>query len=390
MPGSSKTRYYEILGLNSSATDDDIKKGFKKMALKWHPDRNINNKTEAEKKFKEIAQAYEVLSDPKKKELYDQFGEDAFKPGFGVPGSDGAGMPYGFPGSSAAAGGFPGSGPGGAPFFFRSSTSQGAEDIFEEFFKSMGGFPGGNSRRGQGQHGGPQFFQFPTGGSTRQRNRGNPFQSPDFVDITSDRYTEPQQEHLFGSPWNQFQQQQQQQQQQGRKSTMIKRKLPLTLEELYTGTTKKLKVTRTLANSSREEKILTVEVKPGWKNGTKITFDDAGDEIQPGISQSICFEIEEKSHPIFKRDGDNLLATLTIPLGDALAGFQRNLTGLDHRQIPVSSQGIQPGSTLTLRGEGMPISKQPGKKGDLIISFNIQFPTNLTNEQKAQIKKIIP
>jgi len=130
---SSKTRYYNILGLTKEATEEDIKKAYKKEALKWHPDRNINRKEEAEKKFKELSEAYEVLSDKDKRELYDTYGEDAFKPGFGVPQNGGGGFPGG-------PGGFPGG------FHFRSSTNEGAEDIFKEFFAHMGGGGGGSGQ----------------------------------------------------------------------------------------------------------------------------------------------------------------------------------------------------------------------------------------------------
>ena len=173
--------------------------------------------------------------------------------------------------------------------------------------------------------------------------------------------------------------------------TVVKRKLPLTLEDLYTGTTKKLKVTRTLLNGAgKEEKVLSVNVKPGWKAGTKLTFENAGDEISPGMSQAICFEVEEKPHPTFKREGDNLSTTLNISLAEALAGFTKTVATLDGRNIPVTSTGgLQPHSTMSLPGEGMPNSKQPSRKGDLVINFNIQFPTHLSQAQKDQLRTIL-
>jgi curved DNA-binding protein CbpA len=114
--------YYAILGLPRTAKEEDIKKAFKKLALKWHPDRNPDNKKQAEEKFKEVAEAYEVLSDPKKREIYDKFGEEGLKAG--VDPNAAGGFPGGFPG------GF-GSFPGG--FTFRYSPSN-AEDIFAQFF----------------------------------------------------------------------------------------------------------------------------------------------------------------------------------------------------------------------------------------------------------------
>ena len=82
----SSTKFYDILGISKDASDNDIKRAYKKSALKYHPDRNPNNKEEAENKFKEIGKAYSVLSDPKKKQIYDQFGEDALNGDGGQPG----------------------------------------------------------------------------------------------------------------------------------------------------------------------------------------------------------------------------------------------------------------------------------------------------------------
>ena len=378
-PSSSKTRYYNTLGLTKEATEEDIKKAYKKEALKWHPDRNINRKEEAEKKFKELSEAYEVLSDKQKRELYDMYGEDAFKPGFGVPQSGGGGFPGG-------AGGFPGG------FHFRSSTNEGAEDIFKEFFAHMGGGGGGSGFGGFGMPGagaggrsgtrragpGPQMFFSSMGGAGMPRGGG----APDFVNLAdSDEDMDTDQDNFGGY----------RKQRQPEVPTVVKRKLPLSLEDLYTGTTKKLKVTRSLLNGAgREEKVLSVDVKPGWKAGTKVTFENAGDEISPGMSQAICFEVEEKAHPRFKREGDNLSTTLNISLAEALAGFTKTVATLDGRNVPVTSTGgLQPHSTMRLFGEGMPNSKQPSKKGDLVVNFNVQFPTHLSQAQKDQLRTIL-
>jgi DnaJ family protein B protein 4 len=177
----------------------------------------------------------------------------------------------------------------------------------------------------------------------------------------------------------------------------VKRQLPVSLEDLYTGTTKRLKVTRKVMDPStgrpsQTEKILTISIKPGWKAGTKIKFQGEGDELAPGgPSQDIEFILEEKPHPQFKREGDHLKTSVEIPLWEAICGFSRKISHLDGRSVEVSgAQGsvpVQPGHVIVLRGEGMPISKLPGKKGDLHVTVNVKFPSSVTEAQKKVIRE---
>ncbi|KAJ3247284.1 hypothetical protein HK104_007807 [Borealophlyctis nickersoniae] len=179
----------------------------------------------------------------------------------------------------------------------------------------------------------------------------------------------------------------------------VQRPLPVTLEDLFKGTTKRLKVTRrttspTSGAPSTTDKILTVNIKPGWKPGTKIKFAGEGDELPTGGSQDIEFVIEEKPHPRFKREGDNLKTEVEVDLWEALCGFTRRIPHLDDRVIPVSgAQGdkpVKPGEEIVVRGEGMPISKQPGKRGDLIVTVKVKFPERVTKEQKDLVKRAFP
>jgi len=386
--------YYQILGLGRSATEEDIKKAYKKLALRWHPDRNMDKKEEAEKKFKEIALAYEILSDPQKRQLYDQYGEEAFQGG----GGGGGGMPQS---SAEFAGAFP-----GRTFFFRSTNPRGAEEIFKEFFGSRNmddPFASHHRSRTRGRMGdeGPSSFTFSTGSSgTGGFNGfggfpgGFPTSTFEFEhagpgsDSSDDPDFEQQQQQNFdgrggfsSSGFGGFYSQQ---------PAVLKRKLLINLEELYTGCIKRLKVTRTKLDQTKEERILTVDVKPGWKSGTKVTFNDAGDEIRPGLSQALVFEIEEKPHPQFQRNGDDLHTTLNISLSEALSGFQKGLTSLDNRVIPISShKEVEPGQKMVVAGEGMPLFRNPQRKGDLIITFNILWPKNLSPEQKSLLRDIL-
>ncbi|KAF9430421.1 hypothetical protein BGZ76_000844 [Entomortierella beljakovae] len=346
--------YYGILGLSKDADENQIKKAYRKLALKYHPDKN--SAEEAKKKFHDISEAYEVLSDNNKKAIYDQYGEEGLK---GGPPGGGEGM-GGYPGGFS--GGFPGGG-GGHTFSF--SQGQGgaggfrptdAEDIFRQFFSSFGGGGGGGPGPGASM-GGDEHMD---GGIPRMRTRGQ-------------RPAPPPAE----------------------KPPALERPLALSLEDLQQGVTKRLKVTRKVNDDSGRSttKILTIDVKPGWKAGTKIRFPREGDEYPNGAIQDIVFIVEEKPHPTFKREGDDLIAPLELTLLEALTGFSKTIKTLDGKTLPVSTSGsrvIQPGQEERFPGEGMPISKKPGQKGDLIVQFNVKFPEQLTSVQKETLKKIFP
>lgn len=351
--------YYAILGVSKDAGEQDIKKAYKKMALKWHPDRNPNNKTEAEAKFKEIAEAYEVLSDAQKKEIYDKYGEAGLKGGMPAGGGGGeGGMPFGGM-------------PGGASFRF---TPRSAEDIFSQFFGASG------FGRGGGGGGGLHFFNMGGGGDDDGMDfdemgfggmgRGGGGGMPGMFSGMGRRPAGP------------------------RKASPIMRSLQLSLEDLYNGTTKKLKITKTLQDASgkamKAEKILTINIKPGWKKGTKITFPKEGDEV-PGVEPAdIIFVLDEAPHPRFTREGDNLYYTVPLTLAEALCGTTLEITHLDGRKLRIPiNEVVQPQSSKTVPGEGMPLQKNPSQKGNLVIKFSVSFPPSLSQTQKDKLRAIL-
>jgi DnaJ family protein B protein 4 len=138
------------------------------------------------------------------------------------------------------------------------------------------------------------------------------------------------------------------------------------------------------------EEILTIDIKPGWKKGTKITFPEKGNEMPNVIPADVVFIIDEKPHPIFSRDGNDLILTQKISLAEALTGYTVNLTTLDGRNltIPINTV-IHPNYEEVVPKEGMPIPKDPTKRGNLRIKFSVKFPTRLTAEQKAGIKTLM-
>uniref|UniRef100_A0A7N0SWM6 J domain-containing protein n=1 Tax=Kalanchoe fedtschenkoi TaxID=63787 RepID=A0A7N0SWM6_KALFE len=343
--------YYKVLQVDKNASDDDLKKAYRKLAMKWHPDKNPNNKKDAEAKFKQISEAYEVLSDPQKRAVYDQYGEEGLKGQ--VPPPEAAG-----PGGGATY--FQ---TGDGPTMFRFNPRN-ADDIFAEFFgvsSPFGGMGGGMN----GMRGGVG------GGGGGQRFSSSMFGDDIFSSFGDARAAS----------------------QEPRKAPPIENKLPCSLEELYKGTTKKMKISRQIADPSGKtmpvEEILTIEVKPGWKKGTKITFSEKGNE-QPGVIPSdLVFVIDEKPHSVFTRDGNDLVVTKRISLADALAGYTVNLTTLDGRSLSIPiDRVIHPGYEHVVPREGMPIPKDPSRRGDLRIKFDIKFPTRLSPEQKSGIKRL--
>jgi DnaJ-class molecular chaperone len=162
------------------------------------------------------------------------------------------------------------------------------------------------------------------------------------------------------------------------------------LEELYLGCTKKQKVvTQKLgtdgASTAPSEKILTVEVSAGWREGTKITFTCEGDEAEDMETGDVVFILREKPHPRFTRSKNDLNYSANLTLSQALTGVTINIPTLDGRTLPIAiNQIVTPGSSKRVAGEGMPIPK--GGCGNLNISFNVSFPDELSEDQKSSIK----
>ncbi|KAM4056353.1 DnaJ domain-containing protein [Hirsutella rhossiliensis] len=346
-----ETKLYDTLGTKPDASQDEIKKGYRKAALKWHPDKNKDNPNAAEK-FKECSQAYEILSDPEKRKIYDQYGLEVLLRGGGAPPPDDAGaggnpfaggaMPGGFSGFDFGSGGMPGAG-GARTFHFSTGGGGGGgfsfnnpEDIFAEFVRQGGGAGG--------------------------RMRSSGFPDP--------RKREPTPE-----------------------ITTVERPLPLTLEELFNGVTKKMKIKRKTFDESgkrvQTDQVLEVPIKPGLKKGSKIKFNGVGDQVEGG-RQDLHFIVEEKEHPLFKREDNDIVHPVTLDLKEALTGWKRTVTTIEGRQINLDKSGpTQPGSEDRYPGLGMPITKKPGQRGDFVIKYKVNFPSSLTAAQKQKLREIL-
>ncbi|CAH6719978.1 protein Sis1p [[Candida] jaroonii] len=329
-----ETKLYDLLGVSPSASDTEIKKAYRKQALKYHPDKPTGD-TE---KFKEISEAFDILSNGDKRQVYDDYGLEAARGNAPAGGSGFGGM------------GGQGGNPFGGGFHSGGFSQNDAFNIFSQmggFGMDDGGFGGGSPFGGMG--GMPGGMGGMPGGFGGGMGGGRKRPEPDTVTMP----------------------------------------LAVSLEDLFTGATKKLKINRKNQNGIRESKVLEVGVRPGWKAGTKITFKNEGDwQSECQARQTIQFVLEEKPHPVFTRDGNDLKVTIPLSFKESLCGFDKEIQTIDGRRIPLSrSSPIQPTSVNTYPGLGMPISKTPSQRGDFHIAYKVDFPHSLTMEQKQMINQ---
>lgn len=345
--------YYKILGIQKGASDDDIKKAYRKLALKYHPDKN--KAPGAEERFKEIAEAYEVLSDKKKRDIYDTHGEEGLKSG--IPGGNTGSnqFTYQFHGDPRAT---------FAQFF-------GSASPFQAFFDM-----GGTGNRMFGFPDDDMDVDDPFGlglGSTRPGGPGGAFRSHSFNFHNSpsrnkDKLQDPPIEH----------------------------DLYVSLEDITKGCTKKMKISRKVlqpdGTTKKEDKVLTINVKPGWKAGTKITFQREGDQGRNKIPADIVFIIRDKPHPHFKREGSDIRYTAKISLKQALCGCTIDVPTMTGKSIPLHFTGeiIKPNTVRRIQGHGLPLPKEPSRRGDLIVMFDIRFPEHLSQSAKDILYDTLP
>jgi DnaJ-class molecular chaperone len=339
--------YYSILGVAKGATDEELKKAYRKLALKYHPDKNKS--AGAEEKFKEVGEAYDVLSDPKKKQIYDQLGEEGLK-----------GNNRGHSNGDFNTGDFTYSYHGDP----RATFSQffGTSNPFEMFFNVPG--QGGTAGAGH-QFGGPEGMDIDINELLGGQMGGNgPYRSQTFHGGQS------------GSK------------QQRVQDPTIEKEVMVSLEDIFKGVQKKMKISKRVYDESGgsrlEEKVLQINVKPGWKAGTKVTFAKEGDRIPGKTPADIAFIIRDKPHTTFKRDDSNIVYTHKISLREALCGTLVTVPLLNgqKRAINCMDEVIKPNTTKRIQGEGLPYPKEPSRKGDLIIKFDITFPDRFSQSSK--------
>jgi curved DNA-binding protein len=316
--------YYATLGVSKTASDKDIKQAYRKLARKYHPDVNPNDKG-AEARFKEINEANEVLGDPEKRKKYDELGanwrqyEQAQQQGYGYPG----GSPFGGPG-----GGF---GEGGA-WTINMGGPGGARTMSEEEMRDMFG--------GSGEDPFSDFFRtfFGGGGEGRGRARGP----------------------------------------RSQKGRDIESEAELTLEEAYHGAMRRISIT--LGGHARS---LDVRIPPGVKDGSRVRAAGEGEGgSNGGAAGDLYLRVRIRTHPVFERKGDDLYVKVALPVTTAVLGGEAQvptITGSIRLKVPETTQ---PGQIFRLKGHGMPHVGKPDTKGDLYATIDVQLPRSLTREQR--------
>ncbi len=362
MASENKRDYYEVLGVDKNASPDEIKKAYRKLAMKYHPDQNPGDKS-AEEKFKEVNEAYEVLSDAEKKSRYDQFGFAGVDPNYGAGGAGGGAGFDGF-------GGFGGFG-----------------DIFSDLFGGgFGGFGGGSARQNaprQGENVSAQVtitFEEAAKGCQKEvtvtrvedcaachgtgaKDGSQPETCPSCHGTGSVRTTRQTAFGTFAqaSPCSRC----------GGTGKIIKDPCPKCRGK----------------GKVRVNKKIPVKIPAGIDDGQSIRVRNEGSVGSNGGSRgSAIVEVRVQPHEIFERDGANVLCEMPITFAQAALGAEIEVPTLDGKVRYRVPEGTQTGTTFRFKGKGMPYVGYKNR-GDQLVTVVVETPTRLTREQKELLRR---
>lgn len=362
----AKRDYYEVLGIDKNASEDEIKKAYRKLAIKYHPDRNPDSK-EAEEKFKEAAEAYDVLHDPQKRQQYDQFG-------FNAPG----------------AGGFGG---------FGETGGFSMDDIFSMFgdvFGGHGGFGGFSGFGGEGSRQRPQYrgsdLRLKVKLSLQEIATGVTKKFKVKKDVTCT--------HCHGSGAE-----------NGSKSEtcptchgsgVVVKTVRTMLGMMQTqtecptchgeGSVIKDKCHQCHGTGVvKGEEIVEIKIPAGVAEGMVVNVPGKGNAGQRnGINGNIQVYIEEEENDTFIRDGQDIVYNLLLDFPTAALGGDVEIPTLEGTRVRIKiDAGTQPGKTLRLRGKGLPAVQGYGSgKGDLVVHISVFVPKTLNREEKNMLESL--
>ncbi len=322
--------YYQIMGVERSATQDEIKRAYRKLARKYHPD--VSKEADAEKRFKEVGEAYEVLKDPEKRVAYDQLGAN-WKAGqdFNAPPDWDAGFEFG-------GGGFTGGNAGGAQY---QNFTEADASAYSDFFESL--FGQGFQQAGASGRAGPQGFQ----------QRGS------FHSAGSDHHA----------------------------------KILIDLEDAMNGATRSISLRVPDVDASghvtTKERVLKINIPKGIKQGQHIRLSGQGN---PGVGQGkagdLYLEIEFNPHSIYRVDGRDVYLDLPVAPWEAALGASVKAPTpggmVDLKVKPGSANG----SKMRLKGRGIPASSSKNSAGDLYVVLQVTLPPASTDSEKAAYEKM--
>ncbi|MBN2767378.1 MAG: molecular chaperone DnaJ [Paludibacteraceae bacterium] len=357
----SKRDYYEILGISKTASADEIKKAYRKKAIEYHPDKNPGNK-EAEEKFKEAAEAYEVLSDAQKRQRYDQFGHA------GVGG--------------AASGGYGGGG-------------MSMDDIFSHFGDIFGGHFGGFGGFGGGSRGGGQRVR--RGSDLRVKVKLNLAEIATGVEkkIKVKKYVSCS--HCSGSGSANGSQPATCTTCHG--SGRVTRVQQTILGQMQTASECPTcggdgKIIRDKCSHCagegivREDEVISINIPAGVMEGMQLSMNGKGNAARRGgVNGDLLVLIEEEAHPELIRDENDLIYNLLLTVPMAVMGGQVEVPTVDGKVKVTINPGTQPGKVLRLRGKGLPSVNRYGT-GDLLVNVGVYIPENLNKDEKAIFEKL--
>ena len=351
----AKRDFYDVLGVSKSASPEELKSAYRKLAVKYHPDKNPGDKA-SEDKFKEAGEAYGILSDKEKKQNYDNFGHAAFEGGGG-----------------GRQGGCFGGGFGGADF----------SDIFEDFFGDFGGGGRSNSRRNSSNRGSDlrydlsisleeafegkkQDIKFSTTEkcNTCKGNGSRPGSSPDRCSTCGGNGKVRSNQGFF----------------------TVQQTCPQ-----CAGSGEEITDPCTNCNglgSKQTSKKLSVTIPKGVDDGTRIRLAGKGEAgTKGGTSGDLYLFINVHSHDLFKRSDENLFFEFPISIADAALGTTIEIPTIDGGRAKIKiPDGTQSGKQFRLKGKGMPYIRGSGN-GDLYVQVNTEVPISLNKAQKELLEK---